>query len=124
MTEHLMSISKTQTPKILTGVDGDKMAIMRLILMEPGLYETHPEMGVGLVSKYKYKDIKTIEATLPDNIKSQMRTYMPQIIEPEVAVSFAKDESGQNMIVIGITSDQMKTIITVNEETRQLVSLL
>ena len=55
MKEHLMSINNTQTPKVLDGSMAEKMCIMRLILMEPGLYETHPKMGVGLVSKYRFK---------------------------------------------------------------------
>lgn len=124
MDEHLMSVTKTQTPKILTGVLGDEMMIVRLIFMEPGLYETHPDMGVGLVSKYRFKDIDSIEATLPDAIKGQMRTYMPQITDPEVIVSFKKESDGSNTIQIAITSEEIQTIISVDEETRQLVSLL
>lgn len=124
MDEHLMSVTKTQTPKILTGAKAEEIAIIRLILMEPGLYETHPKMGVGLVSKYRYKDIDEIQATLPDAIRSQMRTYMPMITNPEVVISFYKDKNGSNIIKIGITSEELTTVISVDEETRQLVSLI
>ena len=124
MKEHLMSINNTQTPKVLDGSMAEKMCIMRLILMEPGLYETHPKMGVGLVSKYRFKNTAEIEATLPDAIKVQMSTYMPQIVDPEVEVTFKEDTAGNNTIVIGITSNDFKAIITVDEETRNLVSLL
>ena len=53
-----------------------------------------------------------------------MSTYMPQIVDPEVEVTFKEDTAGNNTIVIGITSNDFKAIITVDEETRNLVSLL
>lgn len=122
MTEYLMSIDKKKTPKRVTGEDADKLMIVRLILMEPGLYETHPEMGVGLVSKYRYKDLDSIKANLPNAIKEQMRDYLPHIIDPQINIDYAF-KGNMNCILISILSEQVQTVITVNEETRSLVSL-
>jgi len=121
-TEYLMSIDKKKTPKRVTGEDADKLMIVRLILMEPGLYETHPEMGVGLVSKYRYKDLDSIKANLPNAIKEQMRDYLPHIIDPQINIDYAF-KGNMNCILISILSEQVQTVITVNEETRSLVSL-
>ena len=121
-TEYLMSIDKKKTPKRVTGEDADKLMIVRLILMEPGLYETHPEMGVGLVSKYRYKDLDSIKANLPNAIKEQMRDYLPHIIDPQINIDYAF-KGNVNCILISILSEQVQTVITVNEETRSLVSL-
>lgn len=121
-TEYLMSIDKKKTPKRVTGEEADKLMIVRLILMEPGLYETHPEMGVGLVSKYRYKDLDSIKANLPNAIKEQMRDYLPHIIDPQINIDYAF-KGNMNCILISILSEQVQTVITVNEETRSLVSL-
>ena len=121
-TEYLMSIDKKKTPKRVTGEEADKLMIVRLILMEPGLYETHPEMGVGLVSKYRYKDLDSIKANLPNAIKEQMRDYLPHIIDPQINIDYAF-KGNVNCILISILSEQVQTVITVNEETRSLVSL-
>ena len=121
-TEYLMSIDKKKTPKRVTGEDADKLLITRLILMEPGLYETHPEMGVGLVSKYRYKDIDSIKANLPSAIKEQINTYLPHIIDPQITIDYAF-KNNMNCILITLLSEQVQTVITVNEETRSLVSL-
>lgn len=123
MTEHLMSVNNKQLPTTLKGLDGDKVMIMRLILMEPGLIQTHPEMGVGLVSKYRYKDIESIKNDLPNNIKRQMSMYLPYIHDIDVQVGFHVLNSGESHILITIISNEIHTIITVNEETRTLVSL-
>lgn len=123
MTEYLMSIDKKKSPKRVTGENADKLMLMRLILMEPGLYETHPEMGVGLVSKYRYKDIDSIKANLPTAIKTQISYYLPHIIDPQITIEFGYKDN-QNCILISILSEQIQTVITVNEETRTLVSLL
>lgn len=122
MTEHLMSIGNTQLPSIIKGVDGDKVMIMRLILMEPGLIQTHPDMGVGLVSRYRYKDVETIKAELPANVKKQIETYLPHLQEVDVNVGFITQNNKTN-VTITINSNEMHSIIVVDEETRDLVSL-
>ena len=106
MTEHLMSIGNTQLPSIIKGVDGDKVMIMRLILMEPGLIQTHPDMGVGLVSRYRYKDVETIKAELPANVKKQIETYLPHLQEVDVNVGFITQNNKTN-VTITINSNEI-----------------
>ena len=49
---------------------------MHLLLLEPGTIQSHPDMGVGIVSKYRYMH----EDSLPDllaDFRKQINTYIP-----------------------------------------------
>lgn len=52
--------------------------IVRLILMNPGDIQTHPEMGVGLVKNYRYSWSDVVEKELSDKIMDQVSVYLPQ----------------------------------------------
>ena len=54
VSEPLMSINKFNKPKVLQEPDSGVIRIVRLILLEPGTIQTHPDMGVGIVSKFRY----------------------------------------------------------------------
>jgi len=59
------------------------MVLVHLLLLEPGTIQSHPEMGVGLVSKYRY----TMEDDLyklRDDFRSQIEKYLPQYQGVEV----------------------------------------
>lgn len=57
----------------------------RLLLLEPGTFQSHPNMGVGLVSKYRYTiEDKLID--LRDDFRNQIEKYLPQYQGVEVQV--------------------------------------
>ena len=43
-----------KAPKVLDEKDATHTLIVRLILLEKGTYPTHPDMGVGIVSNYRF----------------------------------------------------------------------
>lgn len=54
-----------------------------MLLLEPGTFQSHPEMGVGLVSKYRYTMEDKLN-TLRDDFRSQIEKYLPQYQGVEV----------------------------------------
>lgn len=51
--------------------------LVHLLLLEPGTIQSHPEMGVGLVSKYRYSMEHEIDK-LRDDFRTQIQKYLPQ----------------------------------------------
>lgn len=89
-TEYLLSLNKFDRPKKYVDKQGKAAAtqtlITRLILMEPGTFQHHPQMGVGIVSRYRYSDTEDL-SMLEDDIKWQMATYIPSLRDASVRVT-------------------------------------
>ena len=84
--EFILSVDKSKQPQVLTDHDAISQLLVHLILLEPGTFQDHPEMGVGLVSRYRYKDKKSL-TDLQNRIESQITTYLPDLGTVEVGVS-------------------------------------
>lgn len=119
LNEPLMTINKFYKPVVLTGSDAAVMQITRLILLEPGTIQTHPDCGVGIISKFRYStevDIRQLE----NRIASQISTYLPMYTMVKVAVELDND---QKCIRIYITSDQLNAMIPIDTNTGTVLNL-
>ena len=117
--EPLMTINKFYKPVVLTGTDAAVMQITRLILLEPGTIQTHPDCGVGIIFKFRYNtevDVKQLE----NRIASQISTYLPMYTMVKVAVELDND---QKCIRIYITSDQLNAMIPIDTNTGRVLDL-
>ena len=47
-------------PKVLTGTNAMYTKIVYLLLLEPGKFQSHPTMGVGLRSRYRYNNSENL----------------------------------------------------------------
>ena len=99
--EHLLSINKFEKPTVAKDNDAVSILITRLILLEPGTIQSHPEMGVGLVSRYRYSETRNIESLRRD-IADQIAKYLPTLSGTDVEVT-ANDKS----ITISVTADNV-----------------
>ena len=54
MKEYSISINEFNKPKEYDGINSLYITLIRLILLEPGTYQTNPNMGVGIVSRFRY----------------------------------------------------------------------
>lgn len=90
--EYLLTVNKFNEPKELKGENAVAMILLRLILMEKGLIQSHPDMGVDIIRRYRYAYEDTILQTLADDIKNQINTYVPELSTVEVEVDTADDE--------------------------------
>jgi hypothetical protein len=119
LNEPLMTIDKFYKSIVLSGTDAAVIQIIRLILLEPGTIQTHPECGVGIVSKFRHStevDIKELE----DRIATQISTYLPMYTTIRVAVEI---DNKNKSLKIFITSDQLNAIIPISTETGEVLSL-
>lgn len=81
--ERLLSIDKFDKPKEVKGGDAIYLTLVRLMLMTPGTFQSHPEMGVGIITKWRYSDIDNLDG-LKLEISKQISTYLPQLTLVEV----------------------------------------
>ena len=81
--EYAFNVDEFENPKVYSDTDAIAILLSRLLLLEPGLFQSHPEMGVGLVSKYRYQ----LSDKLPDltaDFRKQIEKYLPQFQGVEV----------------------------------------
>lgn len=118
-TEPLLSVDKFYQPLVVSGADYATLLITRLILMEPGLNQLQPKMGVGLVSRYRYATDVDMDK-LNREIAEQIGLYLPQFTLTGVRCELGTIEnSTQKSINIYITTDELNLYIPVNQDTGQ-----
>ena len=98
--EFVLSLNKFNTPKTLKDKEAIYTLITRLLLLEPGTIQSHPEMGVGLISRYRYAFADKAR-DLKQDITNQIAKYLPQLQGVEVLVNY---EDGAFSISISIDS--------------------
>ena len=80
MKEHVFSLNDFNMPKVYDSKDANYILIIRLILLDPGKYPSHPTMGVGLRTKYRFNgNNPNVLEPLKADIEKQMRAFLPQI---------------------------------------------
>ena len=115
--EPLLSIDKYNRPLTVSNEDAAVLLITRLILLEPGTFQTHPDCGVGIVSMFRHSlDIK--KSDIEKRIKSQINTYLPMFTAVEVTVEI---DNTNKSIKIYVTSDQLHTIIPIATDTGRVM---
>lgn len=68
---------------VLNNGEAIARVLIHLLLLEPGTIQSHPDMGVGLVSKYRYTTENKIYK-LRDDFRGQIEKYLPQYQGVEV----------------------------------------
>lgn len=120
-TEPLLSVNNFYEPMVTSGQDYATLLIVRLILMEPGLNQLVPDMGVGLVSRYRYATNADMDK-LNREIANQIALYLPQFTLTGVRCELGSvDNSTQKVINIYITTNELNMYIPVNPETGEVV---
>lgn len=77
--ESTMSINSFNEPLDYKNRDSIAFLLLRLLLLEPGTNNAHPEMGVGIVSKYRFSMEDDLDE-LKVHVKNQIATYLPELI--------------------------------------------
>lgn len=97
--EYTLSINEFIQPKVLSGDQAAYTNIIRLFLLDPGTNQTHPEMGIGIRSRYRFSDTSEI-SKLREEVKTQMQTYLPNLLTMDVQI-----ETYGSTLAIFITSE-------------------
>ena len=124
MNEYLLDVDKRQQPKVFTKYEGDRINVFRLIMLEPGTFPTHPTLGVGLVSRWRFRDVDTIKSSLASTIEAQLKDFMPQLIDPQVTVTIVNNNN-KNIINISVrVNGELTYTFKVDAETRHTLASL
>lgn len=81
--EYSFSVDQFDNPVVYKNSEAISVLLAQLLLLEPGTFQSHPEMGVGLVSKYRYTMEDNIR-NLRDDFRRQIEKYLPQYQGVEV----------------------------------------
>ena len=89
--EYSFSIDDFENPKIYKNPEAVAVLLTRLLLLEPGTFQSHPEMGVGLYSKYMYSVNGINVSNLKKDIQKQIVAYLPDYQSASVNVNQDKE---------------------------------
>ena len=85
--DSLLAINNFGKPKEVTNETFIYVQLVRLILLEPGTIQTHPDMGIGITSRYRYMDIDEAIRSLKTELQNQVATYLTELSGVEIDVS-------------------------------------
>ena len=100
--DYTFSINDFNLPKEYENAQAVMSLLTRLLLLNPGTIQSHPNMGVGLVQNYRYS-LQGAEVQLQADYRNQIDTYLPQFTGAEVAVKF-RDHQFQIFVQINNTA--------------------
>jgi hypothetical protein len=95
--------------------------IARLVLMIPGTYADHPEMGIDIKGRYRFAFEDELHQ-LSTELDEQIHTYLPDFNLVSV-YAYHKEKNLVNYIVIDIQIDQVTYRILYNVDENILVGL-
>lgn len=117
--EYFLGMDEFNHPKVYTNEDATYTLLIRLILLEPGTYVNHPNMGVGIVSKYRYAMEDKMDQ-LKEDITTQVGLYLPEFQDVTVTVAYNKISKEIN---IGVSIDKYVYELTYSQDTNTLASM-
>lgn len=84
--EQTFSVDDFNEPKQFENARAVMALLTRMLLLDPGTIQTHPEAGVGLVSRYRYTE-EGSEYQLKSDIITNIEKFLPEFQGAEVNVS-------------------------------------
>ena len=121
--EYAMSVNDFKQPADAKGKKAIGVLIVRLLLMEKGTDPMRPDMGVGIVSRYRYM----FEDNCPDliqDIRQQLQTYLVPYSNISTLEATVVDKELHLTIVIDDNTYSYKTIHLSDDEDVSLVDLM
>lgn len=105
MEAHALSLNDFGMPKVFNASDSMYVHIIQLILLDPGKFQSHPNMGVGLRTRYKFNNNDNVLDSLQEDITNQINKYLPELTGASVILT-------QNNHTLGIIIDTNSGIYT------------
>ena len=87
MKENVLSLNNFGMPKVFNENDSAYVLIIRLLLLEPGKFQSHPDMGIGIRSRYRFNNDENFLMNLQNDIKKQIDKYLPELSATEVTLT-------------------------------------
>lgn len=121
--EYSMSVNDFNQPAEAKGKKAIGVLLVRLLLMEKGTDPMRPDMGVGIVSRYRYmfpEDCTTLE----NDIRDQLQRFLTPYANISVIEATVVDKELHLRIVIDDTTYSYKTIHLSDDNNVTLVDLM
>ena len=118
--EYSLSINSFNNPDELKRADAACLLIMRLILLTPGTIQTHPEMGVGLITKYRFMYDTELQK-LKKLITDQINLYLPELNLTSVELTLNPKDLKE--LIIQIKIENTLYVLQTEGETLKLANL-
>jgi hypothetical protein len=120
ISEFGFSVDEFKNPKVYKNIEAVGTLLVRLLLLEPGAIQSHPDAGVGLMSRFRYS-VEGSASKLQSEYQKQIETYLPQLQGVKISV-IEKDRMfiigvEINDSLYGISFDRDKLEITTNYTT-------
>jgi hypothetical protein len=93
MQAHVLSENAFKMPKVFESSDAAYIHIIYIIYLEPGKFQSHPTMGVGIRSKYRYNNDENMLQDLKSDIKYQIEHFLPELEPIDITVGVLKNHS-------------------------------
>jgi hypothetical protein len=97
------------------------LMIARLILIVPGTYADHPELGIDIKGRYRFAFEEELYQ-LSQELEEQIHTYLPDFNLVSV-IAYHEEKNLVHYIVIDIQIDQITYRILYNVDENKLVGL-
>ena len=117
MKSHLMTLNDFNMPKVLEGTYSMYTNLIYLILLEPGKFQSHPTMGVGLKSRWRYNNEEGFLFNLQREIQSQIERFLPSLTSVKVSLAIQ-----DTLLHITINTETAVYELTYNSSTDELNS--
>lgn len=125
--EYAMSVNDFKQPAEALGKKAIGVFLVRLLLLEKGTDPVRPDMGVGIVSRYRYMFEEECP-TLENDIRQQIQTYLlpysniqtikAEVIDKELHLTIKIDDATYSYKTVHISEDSMtlEEVINSNNE--------
>lgn len=77
--EYFLSVNDFEQPKIAEDENAVYILLLRLLMLNPGTIQSHPDMGVGIVKLWRYTESNTVVSDLQPVIEAQITKYLPGV---------------------------------------------
>ena len=94
MKEHVLSINDLNMPKVFDENDSNYVLLIRLILLEPGKFQSHPTMGIGIKSRYRFNNNEDFMDSLRSDLRNQINKFLPWIVTTEITITRKENTLG------------------------------
>lgn len=116
ISEFAFAVDDFQNPKVFKDGEAVCTLLVRLLLLEPGTIQSHPEMGVGLMSKYRFS-VEGSAAELQSDFQRQVDKYLPELQGVKISVT-EKDKQ----FLIAATFENALYGVSFNTETSEIIT--
>lgn len=100
----MLSLNDFNMPKVFNDKYADAIHVVYLILLDKGKFQSHPNMGVGLRTEWRFRSEADILHSLQNEIYDQINTYLPDADVSNIKITINEEHKVGIIITCGDSS--------------------